>query len=419
MHRGLFFIGISFFCLPSFSWAADLSLKKTVRKLSDEIAAQLPKQSKVLVSDFFDRDDRITYFGRYLSDKLQTALVGQPGIVVVERRRLPLILEELKIQRTGLVNEATAIKMGRMLGADTMVYGTVTDLENSIDIDVKVLSIETSRIIGGATQRLKKTDALANLLRSIILSERGKLANERGKLVKETTGSRRRIAALEAETKQLRQALLKGVWRDGPTFEEDARVPIERGGIGENTLGLWLMAGLMQQNQIARTGWNAGLGLRTPSGRWELGFDVGAFSRKNAGRVLPQSPSLHYTYELNVLVYRLRAGYIHKLRFLRVPGVVRFRFPGSLRIGAGLATYNLKETFDVGQLGALPPPPVHAVNKMSRTEPMIDLAINRTFSNVFDLQLAAEYVFSRGVVGPTEWDYGGYSFFLRLAYRLF
>src|SRR5438128_12255258 len=56
----------------------------------------------------------------------------QKGMIVVERQKLEEVLREQKIAYTGIIDLATAAQVGKLLGVEGMVVGSVADLGNSV-----------------------------------------------------------------------------------------------------------------------------------------------------------------------------------------------------------------------------------------------------------------------------------------------
>lgn len=65
-----------------------------------------------------------------MADILVTALVQAGRFNVVERSRLDAVLAEQKLQASGVTDPATAVRVGRLLNAELVVYGVVTSLTN-------------------------------------------------------------------------------------------------------------------------------------------------------------------------------------------------------------------------------------------------------------------------------------------------
>ena len=76
----------------------------------------------------------LPFSGRGVSDlnaDIEALLVkirvnGKPYFSVIEREALKRILKEQRLHLTGTVDEATAVKVGKLIGAEGIIFGTVT-----------------------------------------------------------------------------------------------------------------------------------------------------------------------------------------------------------------------------------------------------------------------------------------------------
>ncbi len=67
---------------------------------------------------------------------------------VVERDRINFLLDELKLQQSDLTDKSTAVKMGKLVGAQTLLMGGFMKLDkNNFKIYGRLVSVETSEII--------------------------------------------------------------------------------------------------------------------------------------------------------------------------------------------------------------------------------------------------------------------------------
>ncbi len=67
---------------------------------------------------------------------------------VIERDKIDYILKEIELQRSGAVSQETAVKVGKILGAKYMVFGSITQLDDShTRMVVRVVNVETSEIV--------------------------------------------------------------------------------------------------------------------------------------------------------------------------------------------------------------------------------------------------------------------------------
>ncbi len=129
-------------------------------------------KKRIAVSAF---DDGAGYHGggTGVSDMLATALVKSGKFVVVERKEIDKVLQEQKMGLSGVITEQTAPQVGRMLGVDLLVVGSVSELgtkERSIGgsiplvgagvttktaraaVDIRLVNTTTGEIIAAETE---------------------------------------------------------------------------------------------------------------------------------------------------------------------------------------------------------------------------------------------------------------------------
>lgn len=75
---------------------------------------------------------------------------------VVERDKIDYILRELKLAEEGKLDGATAARVGKMLGAQLMVFGSITQLDSkNARMVARVVKVETSEIVMAADKEGK------------------------------------------------------------------------------------------------------------------------------------------------------------------------------------------------------------------------------------------------------------------------
>ena len=95
--------------------------------------------------------------GELLSAQIIATIKENEDIVVVERERLLLALEELNLGTTSLVDETTRLELGRIAGAQAMVFGGYQIIGDRLRLDLRLIDVET-----GKTLRAVATTAAAN-----------------------------------------------------------------------------------------------------------------------------------------------------------------------------------------------------------------------------------------------------------------
>jgi TolB-like protein len=76
---------------------------------------------------------------------------------IVDRERLNDVLQELKLQQSGLVDQKTAVTIGRLIASKYMLTGTFMVIRGKLKISAQVFSVENGVQLG-ATSVTGKTD---------------------------------------------------------------------------------------------------------------------------------------------------------------------------------------------------------------------------------------------------------------------
>ena len=100
--------------------------------------------------------ERLGDLSKGLADFFEYDFSKFAGVKIVERDKLDYLLRELKLSREGTIDPATAVRVGRMLGAQMMVFGSITQLDKkNARMVVRVVNVETSEIITTADREGK------------------------------------------------------------------------------------------------------------------------------------------------------------------------------------------------------------------------------------------------------------------------
>jgi curli biogenesis system outer membrane secretion channel CsgG len=114
---------------------------------ADKTFGQPPSQIILAVWDFDNNSPpggELDYLGKSFSELLLTRLASAPNIRLVEREHLRQVLEEQHLSASQLSSEETRLKLGRLAGANHMVFGNYLAVGNQIRIDVRVVEVETT-----------------------------------------------------------------------------------------------------------------------------------------------------------------------------------------------------------------------------------------------------------------------------------
>ncbi len=96
-----------------------------------------------------------------LTNKLITKLTNSREVAVVEREKMATIVGEVQMGQTELTNPENAIRIGQMLGADYMIFGSITMLDPRVSFKQLPYNAGSQKIMSmvvGATMRLVNTE---------------------------------------------------------------------------------------------------------------------------------------------------------------------------------------------------------------------------------------------------------------------
>ena len=105
----------------------------------------------------------LSQLGKGLGAMITTEMMRNPRVRMVERDQIQHLLTEQKLGLSGMIDPATAIEVGKLLGARYMVFGSYTDVFSNLRIDLRVVEVETGKL-----QRAQEvTDKRENLFRTV------------------------------------------------------------------------------------------------------------------------------------------------------------------------------------------------------------------------------------------------------------
>ncbi len=95
--------------------------------------------------------EELGYLTKGLSEFFEADFAALNDLKVVERDKIDFILKEIAMSQDGLVDQATAVRAGKLLGAQIMVFGSVMQMDGkNARMIVKAVKVETSEIIATA-----------------------------------------------------------------------------------------------------------------------------------------------------------------------------------------------------------------------------------------------------------------------------
>ncbi len=150
-----------------FSLRSLAALPLVVAALLSSAAAQaaapkvLPPTVAVLYLDYAGQDEALASLRKGLTQMLISDLSQSDKLTLVERVQLEAVMDELKLGQTRAIDGTTAAKVGKLLGARYLVLGGYFEFAGSLRVDVRVVHVETGKLVRGFGVTGKGDDFLA------------------------------------------------------------------------------------------------------------------------------------------------------------------------------------------------------------------------------------------------------------------
>ena len=143
MKKGLFLIIMLAAAIASFAQSAvplDIALDNCAAQLRN----QLPRGARVAILTI---EAKSNDFAEYVTDSMSAKLVAQNHLTILERgKTLKALDAEQNYQMSGNVSDETASSVGKQLGAELIITGSIVSRGDLYSMNVRVVHVETARI---------------------------------------------------------------------------------------------------------------------------------------------------------------------------------------------------------------------------------------------------------------------------------
>lgn len=167
---------------------------RELQDLSVQLAQKITSSGKksVAVVDFTDLQGNVTELGRFLAEELSIAISQHAnGFRVIDRTYLKAILREHKLAASGLIDPATASKLGQISGVQGLITGTIVPLGDNVSLSVKVLDAASEAIIAATMTQIPKTPTINALLSTSVAGGSGSTGSTAGASSSTSDGGQR------------------------------------------------------------------------------------------------------------------------------------------------------------------------------------------------------------------------------------
>ena len=140
MKRLYIFIFLLLFS-SSFVFAQAISLDNALEQAGSFIGNNLNIDTTIAIISFSSLSDDLS---NYIINGLTTSILRTENLRIVSRARISQLHSELRFQASGYVSDETAQRIGHMIGAETVITGSITRINNIYRLNIQGLEVETA-----------------------------------------------------------------------------------------------------------------------------------------------------------------------------------------------------------------------------------------------------------------------------------
>jgi TolB-like protein len=130
--------------------AASKGIEGAIYRVNELLLEKIPDNSTVAILSIAS-DDRET--SNFTIEELEYRLASPGLITVVDRANLDKIRKEQSFQMSGDVSDESAVSIGKMLGANIVITGSLTSYGSTKRLTIKALDAKTAQIVAIAREQ--------------------------------------------------------------------------------------------------------------------------------------------------------------------------------------------------------------------------------------------------------------------------
>jgi len=146
---------------PAASGSDELDL--AIRDASDYLNDNIPKGSMIVILNMQSDSARLS---EYIIDELIANAVNDRIFKVVDRQQLDLIRTEQNFQLSGEVDDNLALSIGKFFGAQTIVSGKVSQINDRYRMTIRALEVQTAQVQGQYNRNMAAGKTITALIKN-------------------------------------------------------------------------------------------------------------------------------------------------------------------------------------------------------------------------------------------------------------
>ena len=130
---------------------------------SSNMASGAGEPMVIAMADFVNDDGRISKLGRYMAEKLTPYFTRSDQFQVLERALIDKVIAEQQFQVSAFVDDTSTREIGKLLGAETIISGTIAELNDAFYFNAKVVEVSSGKLLTAIDVETDRTGRLVAL----------------------------------------------------------------------------------------------------------------------------------------------------------------------------------------------------------------------------------------------------------------
>jgi hypothetical protein len=118
-------------------------------RAAEQIMGKVTPRSKIAIVYVTASDREVA---EYIANELEFIMVGQ-GFVLIDRSQLDQLRREQNFQMSGEVDDDTAVSIGKIVGANAIITGSVTGTGDLRRLRLRAINTQTAQVLAVASEK--------------------------------------------------------------------------------------------------------------------------------------------------------------------------------------------------------------------------------------------------------------------------
>ena len=145
----------------AYGQAQNLTIDEAIAESMRYFSTKMTAKTKVVVLNIESESKNLS---DYIIDESSVFIMNNTKLSLVDKSKLPIIMQEKNIGDLNEIDENTALEIGKKLGASGVIFGSISKLSANFRFRVQALNTADGRVFGMQSLNVKEDEILADLL---------------------------------------------------------------------------------------------------------------------------------------------------------------------------------------------------------------------------------------------------------------